>query len=106
MYVCICNAITEAELRHSVNNGARSLEDLQLDTGVASCCGTCADAAQAVLARHCPGAAACHAAPAAVAVAPVAMPSPVMRAPSVPSAPVFAPVRWVSRAPHAMAKAA
>lgn len=106
MYVCICNAITEADLRHSVDNGARTLEDLQLDTGVASCCGTCVDAAEAVLTRHCPGRAACHAASpsAPVSVTPAVL-SPVAH--SVPeSAPLFAPVRWVSRAPHAMAKAA
>lgn len=112
MYVCICNAITETDLRHSVANGARSLEDLQLDTGVASCCGTCVDAAEAVLATHCPGRSACLAADAGIAVsvaaAPVAVPP---LAPALPTrvapAPVgFAPVRWVSRAPHALAKAA
>lgn len=112
MYVCICNAITEADLRHSVANGARSLEDLQLDTGVASCCGTCADAAEAVLATHCPGRSACLGADAGIAVALAAAPAGMPpRAASVPArtAPAavgFAPVRWVSRAPHALAKAA
>ncbi len=110
MYVCICNAITETELRASMDNGARTLEDLQLDTGVAGCCGTCADAAEALLATHCPGHAACHAALASPRTLPARLAAPrVVTRPAVSpvvASPQFAPVRWVTRAPHAMAKAA
>ncbi|MDQ2136907.1 (2Fe-2S)-binding protein [Alcaligenaceae bacterium A4P071] len=45
MYICVCNAITERQVRASVDRGATSLEDLQFELGVASCCGRCADTA-------------------------------------------------------------
>lgn len=53
MYVCVCNAITETQVRASVEAGAVTLEDLQLDTGVATCCGTCAEAAGSYLPGNC-----------------------------------------------------
>lgn len=43
MYVCVCNAITDRQIRRCVEDGASSLEDLQIDLGVASCCGKCAE---------------------------------------------------------------
>lgn len=49
MYVCLCNGITEGQIRDAVNSGADSLLDLRLRLGVASCCGRCADCAQQVL---------------------------------------------------------
>lgn len=45
MYVCICNAVTERQVRACVDAGATSLGDLQFELGVASCCGCCADTA-------------------------------------------------------------
>jgi bacterioferritin-associated ferredoxin len=42
MYICVCNAVTERQVRASVDAGATSLDDLQFDLGVASCCGSCA----------------------------------------------------------------
>jgi len=45
MYVCVCNAITERQVRSSVEAGATTLADLQFDLGVATCCGSCADTA-------------------------------------------------------------
>lgn len=50
MYLCICNAVTEREVRACAAAGARSLEDLQETIGVATCCGQCADAACDLLA--------------------------------------------------------
>jgi bacterioferritin-associated ferredoxin len=49
MYVCICNAITDHEIRSAVSLGARSLSDLQSTLGVATCCGRCADCARAIV---------------------------------------------------------
>jgi len=46
MYICVCNAITERQVRESVAAGAASLTDLQFDLGVATCCGCCAQTAQ------------------------------------------------------------
>lgn len=43
MYICICNAVTESQVHKAAEQGARSLEDLQMDLGVATCCGQCAD---------------------------------------------------------------
>lgn len=52
MYVCICNAITEREIRQCAELGAATLCDLRGCLGVASCCGTCAKSAQEVLDQH------------------------------------------------------
>jgi len=49
MYICLCNGITESQIRDAVDGGARSLRELHLCLGVASCCGRCADCAQQVL---------------------------------------------------------
>ncbi|MGH8679217.1 MAG: bacterioferritin-associated ferredoxin [Burkholderiales bacterium] len=50
MYVCLCNGITEGQIRDAVSaGGARSLPELRSNLGVASCCGRCADCAQQVL---------------------------------------------------------
>lgn len=51
MYVCICNAVTDREIRGAVKLGARSLADLQDTLGVATCCGRCTDCACSVLAE-------------------------------------------------------
>jgi bacterioferritin-associated ferredoxin len=49
MYVCLCNGITESQIRDAVSEGARSLRELNLCLGVASCCGKCAECAQQVV---------------------------------------------------------
>lgn len=45
MFICICNAITERQVKAAVAAGAHSMSDLQAQLGVASCCGCCADTA-------------------------------------------------------------
>jgi bacterioferritin-associated ferredoxin len=45
MYVCICHAITERQIRACVDAGATTLSDLQFELGVATCCGCCAASA-------------------------------------------------------------
>jgi bacterioferritin-associated ferredoxin len=49
MFVCLCNGITESQIRDAVGGGVRSLSELHLCLGVASSCGRCADCAQQVL---------------------------------------------------------
>jgi bacterioferritin-associated ferredoxin len=49
MYVCICNAVTEREIRQAVQRGATRMQQLKRDLGVAGCCGKCAPSANAVL---------------------------------------------------------
>jgi bacterioferritin-associated ferredoxin len=61
MYVCICNAITDREIRAAAQLGARTLEDLKGSLGVATCCGRCSDCARGVLASAFDSASACAA---------------------------------------------
>jgi len=49
MYICVCNAVSERQVRACVAAGARTLGDLQFELGVASCCGCCAQMAQEYL---------------------------------------------------------
>lgn len=49
MYICICNAVTEREIRQCAQLGARSLNDLREGLGVASNCGKCKTAAVEIL---------------------------------------------------------
>ena len=49
MYVCICNAITESEIRDAADAGAEDLWALQAELGVATNCGSCKEAASEIL---------------------------------------------------------
>ena len=41
MYICLCNAITERQVRDAAERGARSAEDLAHELGVGLGCGSC-----------------------------------------------------------------
>ena len=49
MYICLCNAVTERDIRTCIKEGACSLSDLQQCLGVGTCCGRCAPSARQVL---------------------------------------------------------
>ena len=49
MYVCICNAITDRQIRKAAESGVNDLWDLQRELGVAAGCGSCKDMASAIL---------------------------------------------------------
>jgi bacterioferritin-associated ferredoxin len=49
MYICICKAVTEREIRGAVELGCQSVSDLRRDLGVASGCGKCVTEAREVL---------------------------------------------------------
>lgn len=49
MYICICNVVTDRDVRKAVEQGAHSLECLQEKLAVATCCGQCAENAAACL---------------------------------------------------------
>ena len=49
MYVCICNAITESQIRDAADAGVDDLWGLQAELGVATNCGSCKDSASAIL---------------------------------------------------------
>ena len=49
MYVCICNAITDKQIREAADAGVRDLWQLQAELGVASNCGSCKEHASEIL---------------------------------------------------------
>jgi bacterioferritin-associated ferredoxin len=49
MYVCVCNAVTDREIRKAVQGGVDSISTLQSQLKVGSCCGRCKDCARQVL---------------------------------------------------------
>jgi bacterioferritin-associated ferredoxin len=49
MYVCICHAVTEREVREAAAAGVRTLTELTFRTGCAGGCGSCARHAENVL---------------------------------------------------------
>jgi bacterioferritin-associated ferredoxin len=52
MYVCLCQGISEKRLQQAILDGARSFEELQSCTGVATCCGACEPCAREMLGEH------------------------------------------------------
>ncbi|MCS7101678.1 MAG: (2Fe-2S)-binding protein [Burkholderiaceae bacterium] len=51
MYVCICAAVTESQVREAASAGVRTLAQLQATLGVATGCGCCREFAQQLLER-------------------------------------------------------
>ena len=49
MYVCICKAVTERQIREAVDDGVRSMRELYHYYGVATSCGKCAKLTREVL---------------------------------------------------------
>jgi bacterioferritin-associated ferredoxin len=49
MYVCICNGVTDQEIREVAAAGCTTLSELTMRTGCGSTCGCCLDQAQALL---------------------------------------------------------
>ncbi|WLI88700.1 (2Fe-2S)-binding protein [Massilia sp. R2A-15] len=52
MIVCVCNNISDREIRQAVDLGLSSMDELRSDLGVATCCGKCADYAEQVFNEH------------------------------------------------------
>jgi bacterioferritin-associated ferredoxin len=49
MYVCICNAITDKQIRKAAESGVEDLWGLQRELGVAAGCGSCKEMASDIL---------------------------------------------------------
>jgi bacterioferritin-associated ferredoxin len=49
MYVCVCHGVTDRQICRAVDQGARSLGEVQMQLPVGACCGRCVDSAQAVI---------------------------------------------------------
>jgi bacterioferritin-associated ferredoxin len=62
MYICVCHAISDRQIREVVNRGAASLDEVQVHLPVASCCGRCEDSAREVIDRELSVEARCQAA--------------------------------------------
>jgi bacterioferritin-associated ferredoxin len=62
MYVCICNAVTDREIRATVALGAGTLSEVSAALGVATSCGRCREHAQDLIddCRACEGHRACN----------------------------------------------
>jgi len=49
MYICICSAVTDRQIRAAVAAGAASLGDVSMQLGVGAGCGCCREAAQKLI---------------------------------------------------------
>ncbi len=49
MYVCICNGVTDQEIREVSAAGCRSVAELTMRTGCGASCGCCLETAGALL---------------------------------------------------------
>jgi bacterioferritin-associated ferredoxin len=49
MYVCICNAVTDREIRQCVALGAQTFEQVRDCLGVSTCCGRCEPIAREIV---------------------------------------------------------
>jgi bacterioferritin-associated ferredoxin len=51
VYVCICNGVTDHQIREAVANGCASVTELTMRTGCGSNCGSCLDMAADLMAH-------------------------------------------------------
>ena len=49
MYVCLCKAVTDRQIKEFVNGGAGSFEEVCKQLGVATQCGRCSTLAQNIV---------------------------------------------------------
>jgi bacterioferritin-associated ferredoxin len=51
MYVCICNAVTDSDIRNAIDEGVVNMRQLGQTTGCGTTCGSCAELAAEILQR-------------------------------------------------------
>jgi len=51
MYVCLCNSVTDLDIRRAAAAGCRTLGDLTMRTGCGATCGCCLPMAEDLLAE-------------------------------------------------------
>lgn len=49
MYVCVCRAVTDRQIREAAAEGVRTMRELRLKLGVCSSCGKCGECAKEIL---------------------------------------------------------
>ena len=52
MYVCLCNGITDRDIRRAAESGCTSMRQLGKETGVGQDCGRCAVMAREILREY------------------------------------------------------
>ncbi len=52
MYVCVCNAVSDKAIKQAVKQGHESLEAIQRELAVGTCCGRCKTFAQEVIRQY------------------------------------------------------
>jgi bacterioferritin-associated ferredoxin len=52
MIVCVCNNISDREIRQAIELGLSSMAELHRELGVGTCCGKCVSYARQVLNDH------------------------------------------------------
>ncbi len=52
MIVCVCNNISDREIRQAMEFGITSMDELRSALGVATCCGQCFSCAEEILNEH------------------------------------------------------
>jgi bacterioferritin-associated ferredoxin len=51
MYVCVCHAVTDRAIREASRRGIRTVDQLAMETGLGTCCGSCRPMADEILAE-------------------------------------------------------
>ena len=51
VYVCICNGVTDHQIREAASQGVSSVAELTMRTGCGATCGSCLDMAGELLAK-------------------------------------------------------
>ncbi len=49
MFVCICNQVTDKQIRRGVEGGICTMESLSAELNVGTCCGKCKSCAKKIL---------------------------------------------------------
>lgn len=49
MYVCLCNGVTDRDIRQAAESGCRTMSELTMRTGAGANCGSCIEMASQVL---------------------------------------------------------
>ena len=57
MYVCVCNGVTDRQIREVAEAGCRSVAELTMRTGAGAGCGSCLELAAQILEEAQPAAA-------------------------------------------------
>lgn len=49
MYICLCRAVTDKQIRESIENGASSFREVREELDVGTCCGRCVPEARELI---------------------------------------------------------